>query len=175
LTINRLIIEINVMKKKNLSYVLSILIVLYALFLIAFCSSATHVAGGEEFEGWKTENGIDTFYVRTSARASENAIEKDDPEMMKTTCMEAAKLQALDNMIRKMIGETVEAQSGMLDGQATNYAITSIRDGVIKGVQNKECAPRGGSWKNCECIYFASGRNLKKQVEFEVQKALKGR
>lgn len=162
------------MMRKNIFITLSILIIWGISFYIMNCSSATHVAGGEEFEGWRSENGIDTFYVRTSARASENAIEKDDQEMMKTTCMEAAKLQALDNMIRKMIGETVEAQSGMLDGQATNYAITSIRSGVIKGVQTKECAPRGGSWKNCECIHYVSGPNLKKEIEFQVQKALEG-
>ncbi len=152
-------------------------ITLFFLYLVFFsyCSSATHVAGGEEFEGWKSENGIDTYYIRTSARASENAIEKDDQEMMKATCMEASKLQALDNMIRKMIGETIEAQSGMLDGQATNFAIQSIRSGVIKGVQNKECAPRGGSWKNCECIHFVSGPNLKKEIEFQVKKAVEGR
>lgn len=163
------------MMTKNKSILVSILISLTGLFFIGFCSSATRVAGGEEFEGWRSENGIDTFYVRTAARASENAIEKDDQEMMKSTCMEAAKLQALDNMIRKMIGETVEAQSGVLDGQATNYAITSIRSGVIKGVQTKECAPRGGSWKNCECIHYASGPNLKKEIEFQVKKSIEGK
>ncbi len=153
--------------------ILFIGLIAYIIFYCASCSSATNIVGGEEFEGWKSENGIDTFYVRTSARASENAIEKDDQEMMKSSCTEASKLQALDNMIRKMIGETIEAQSGMLDGQATNFAITSIRSGVIKGVQTKECGSIGGSWKNCQCIHFVSGRNLKKQIEFEVQKALK--
>lgn len=144
------------------------------MFYLSSCASATNIIGGEEFEGWKSEQGIDTFYVRTSARASENAIERDDQEMMKVSCIEASKLQALDNIIRKMIGETIEAQSGMLDGQATNFAITSIRSGVVKGVQTKECSSLGGSWKNCQCIHFVSGRNLKKQIEFEVQKAMKG-
>lgn len=139
------------------------------------CSSASNIVGGEEFEGWKTENGIDTYYVKTSARASENAIEKDDQEMMKNTCMEAAKLIALDNMIRKMIGETLEAQSGMLDAQATNYAITSIRSGVIKGVSTKECKATSENWKNCVCVNFVSGKNLKKQIQFEVQKAIEGK
>ncbi len=153
-----------------------ILFIIFMSGLVNFsCSSATKVSGGEEFEGWVTKEGIDYYYVRTGARASENAIEKDDNEMMKASCIEASKLQAMDNMIRKMIGETLEAQSGMLDGQATNYAITSIRSGVIKGVNTKECAQREGSWKNCECIHFVSGKNLKKQIQFEVQKAIEQR
>ncbi|MFN3603765.1 MAG: hypothetical protein ACK4UJ_03515 [Leptonema sp. (in: bacteria)] len=156
-------------KLKTLGLLVLILIVAFS------CSSASNIVGGEEFEGWKNENGIDTYYVKTSARASENAIEKDDQEMMKNTCIEAAKLIALDNMIRKMIGETLEAQSGMIDAQATNFAITSIRSGVIKGVNTKECKATEAKWKNCVCIHYASGRNLKKQIEFEVQKTLEGK
>ncbi|MCS7206081.1 MAG: hypothetical protein NZ853_10330 [Leptospiraceae bacterium] len=152
-----------------MKWILSIFVLIS--FGLMNCSSATRVAGGEQFEGWHSENGIDTFYVRTAARASENAIKKQDEEMMKVTCIESAKLQAMDNIIRKMIGETIEAQSGMLDGQATSYAITSIRSGVIKGVNTKECAPRGGSWQNCECIHYVSGTNLKREVELEVKKA----
>jgi len=141
--------------------------------LVVACSSFDSASGGEEFEGWRQENGIDTYFIKTPARASENAVTKGDPAMMQSTCMESAKLQALDNLIRKMVGESVEAQSGMLDGQATNYAVTSIRNGEIKGVQQKECAPSGksSSWENCVCIHFVSGKNLKKKIEFEVQKA----
>jgi hypothetical protein len=137
------------------------------------CSSVDTVRGGEQLEGWRREGEIDVYYVKTPARASELAISKGDPAMMKTTCMESAKLQAMDNIIRKMVGETVEAQSGMLDGQATNLAVTSLRSGQIKGVQQKECAPagEGGSWQNCECVHYVSGPNLKKQVQIEVTKA----
>lgn len=156
------------MIKKNIIFLIMGFLKIFGFY----CSSASNIVGGEEFEGWKTENGIDTFYVKTSARASENAIEKNDKEMMKNTCIEAAKLIALDNMIRKMIGETLEAQSGVLDAQATNFAITSIRSGVIKGVNTKECAARGENWINCECVHFVSGKNLKKQIQFEVQKAV---
>ncbi len=147
----------------------------YLVLLNFSCSSASNIVGGEEFEGWKTENGIDTYFVKTSARASENAIEKNDQEMMKNTCIEAAKLIALDNIIRKMIGETIEAQSGMLDAQATNYAITSIRSGVIKGVSTKECKATSENWKNCVCVNYVYGKNLKKQIQLEVQKAVEGK
>mgnify|MGYP005851532315 CR=1 FL=1 len=141
--------------------------------LLATCASVDSVNGGEQLEGWKREGEIDVYYTKTPARASELAINKGDPAMMKTTCMESSKLQAMDNIIRKMVGESVEAQSGMLDGQTTNYAITSLRNGQIKGVQQKECAPtaEGGSWQNCECVHYVSGPNLKKQVQIEVTKA----
>lgn len=145
-------------------------------FLACFawnCSSAEKVSGGEQYETWKREGNLDVFYVKTGARASEAAIEKGDQMMMKATCTESSRIQGLDNIIRKIVGETVEAQSGMLDGQATNYAVTSIRSGLIKGVSQKECAPRGegGSWQNCECVHFVSGPDLKKQVQVEVTKS----
>lgn len=141
--------------------------------VIAACASVDSV-GGEELEGWKREGQNDVYYVKTAARASELAISKGDEAMMKATCTESSNLQARDNIIRKMIGETIEAQSGMLDGQTTDYAITSLRGGHIKGVQQKECAPTGenGSWQNCECVHFISGPNLKKQIQIEVSKAV---
>lgn len=140
---------------------------------VTMCTSVETVRGGEQLEGWRREGTLDVYYVKTVARASESSIEKGDPMMMKTTCTESSRIQSLDNIIRKMVGESVEAQSGMLDGQATNYAITSLRSGVIKGVSQKECAPRGegGSWQNCECVHYVSGPNLKKQVQTEVSKA----
>lgn len=139
----------------------------------SMCTSLETTRGGEQLEGWRREGNLDVYYVKTVARASEAAIEKGDAMMMKTTCTESSRVQSLDNIIRKMVGESVEAQSGMLDGQATNYAITSLRSGVIKGVSQKECAPRGegGSWQNCECVHYVSGPTLKKQVQVEVTKA----
>ncbi|MBW7858859.1 MAG: hypothetical protein H3C43_11340 [Leptonema sp. (in: Bacteria)] len=158
---------------------LMILVNLVAGFLIVSfigsCSSVDTVSGGVELEGWKTDlnTRVDTFFIKSGARASDTAIEKDDQRMMQATCVEGAKLLALDILIRKMVGETVEAQSGMLDGQTTNFAITSIRSGQISGVQQKECGPSGpsGSWINCECVHYVSGVNLKKKIQMEVTKA----
>lgn len=139
------------------------------------CSSVDTVSNAVELEGWKTDinTRVDTFFIKSGARASDTAIEKDDQRMMQATCVEGAKLLALDILIRKMIGETVEAQSGMLDGQTTNFAITSIRSGQISGVQQKECGPAGpsGSWINCECVHYVSGVNLQKKIQMEVTKA----
>lgn len=147
------------------------------LAVIVGCSSANKVSGGEEFEGWRVEDGMDVFYIRRTGHASEKALEAENTAMLQTTCMESARLQALDVLIRKMVGETVEAQSGMLDGQTTGVAVNSIRNGIIKGdVVQKECADRGedNDWDTCECVYFVKGKDLKKKVELEVSRATSG-
>ena len=97
--------------------------------------------------------------------------------MLQSTCMESARLQAMDLIIRKMVGETVEAQSGMIDGQTTGLAVNSIRNGIIKGdVVQKECADRGqdNDWDTCECVFYVKGKGLRKKVELEVSKITSG-
>ena len=137
---------------------------LLVLAVVAGCSSASEVSGAEEFEGWREEEGFDVFYIRRSGHASEKAIETENTAMLQSTCMEAARLQAMDLIIRKMVGETIEAQSGMIDGQTTGLAVNSIRNGIIKGdVVQKECADRGEDkdWDTCECVFFIKGKGLR--------------
>ncbi|MCB1166718.1 MAG: hypothetical protein KDK33_11220 [Leptospiraceae bacterium] len=150
---------------------------LISLAVVVGCSSADQVSGGEEFEGWRQEEGIDVFYIRRSGHASEKALSSENTAMLQSTCMEAARLQAMDALIRKMVGETIEAQSGVLDGQTTGVAVNSIRNGIIKGdVVQKECADRGqeNDWDTCECVFFVKGKDLRKKVELEVTKATSG-
>ncbi len=150
---------------------------LLIMAVVASCSSASEVSGAEEFEGWRVEEDYDVFYIRRSGHASEKAIESENTAMLQSTCMEAARLQAMDLIIRKMVGETVEAQSGMIDGQTTGLAVNSIRNGIIKGdVVQKECADRGEDkdWDTCECVFFIKGKGLRKKVELEVSKVVSG-
>lgn len=132
------------------------------------------VSGGEKLEGWQTtEDGMDVFYMKRSGAASENAVEKNNTAMQQSTCIESTKLQAADQMIRMMIGETIEAQSGMLDGQTTEYAITSVRSGVISGdITQEECASTSDdTWKTCQCLYTVRGEGLREKVKLKVQEA----
>jgi len=136
-------------------------------------STADKTSNSEEVEGWRVENGMDVFYMRMPGRASRPAIEQDSQAMMKSTCIEATKLQAQDNIIRKMIGETVQAHSGTLDGQSTGVVITSVRSGMIKGTEIKECGPtdKNKRYEECECVHFVSGKGLKKNFELAVEQA----
>ena len=149
-----------------------------ALFALANCAgTADKVSGGEEIEGWRTDQatGVDTFFMRVPGRATNNAIEQDSPTMMKSTCIDSTKLQALDNIIRKMIGETVTGQSATLDGQSTGALITSVRGGLIRGTQMGQCAPvdKSKKYESCECVHYVTGKGLKKKFELAVEQAAK--
>ncbi|HNJ03114.1 MAG TPA: hypothetical protein PLB73_02610, partial [Leptospiraceae bacterium] len=90
-------------------------------------------------------------------------------------CIDSTKLQALDNIIRKMIGETVTGQSATLDGQSTGVLITSVRGGLIRGTQMGQCAPvdKSKKYESCECIHYVTGKGLKKKFELAVEQAAK--
>ncbi len=150
--------------------------ILLAAALGACGGSASTVSGGEEIEGWRVDaQGQDVFYMRMPGAASRNAVDQDNRAMMKSTCIDATKLQALDNIVRKMIGETIQGQSGTMDGQSTGTVITSVRNGLIKGTSMGECAPtdREKNYAQCECIHFVSGKGLKKKFELAVEQAAK--
>lgn len=153
---------------------------MFALVLVlgffAECrSTADNVSNAEEVEGWRVEKEQDVFYMRLAGRATKAAIDQDSPAMMRSTCVDATGLQAQDNIIRKMIGETVQAQSGTIDGQSTGVIINSVRGGLIKGSQIKECAPtdKNRKFEECQCVHFVAGKGLKKKFELAVEAATK--
>jgi len=159
-----------------------------SLLLISFlitCGSgdyrkdATSVGeGGWAGEGWggvpeqradgKTPRDTlprDWYYMKYSARASDKSIAKKDQMMMKSTCREAARMQGAADVVRKMVGETLESASGVSDGQSTGQTIVSQASGLIKGVGVYECLSMGSgtlrtdamkeNWESCECVIYA--------------------
>lgn len=150
--------------------------ILAALVLTGgYCASTTadKVSGGEELEGWRLlKNGEDAFYMKISGSASPAAKESGEEVRMKSTCVESTKLQANDTIIRKMVGEEIQSVSGTADAETTGYVVTSVRQGVIKGVEMKECAAVKSNWSQCECVHFVSGRNLRKKFKLQVEKLL---
>lgn len=151
------------------------ILALAAVFAMGCRSTADSASGSEEIEGWRVEDGADVFYMRIPASASKAATDADDPAMMKSTCIDATRVQAADSIIRKMLGETVQGQSGTLDGQSTGVLITSVRSGLIRGTQIKECAPRDDRkrYQNCECVHFVTGKGLKKKFQLAVEQSAK--
>lgn len=107
----------------------------------------------------------DWYYMKYPARASDKAIKAKDQMMMKSTCREAARLQGAADVVRKMIGETLETASGVSDGQSTGQVIVSQTSGLVKGVGVYECLSMGPgtvrsdplkeNWEGCECVIYA--------------------
>lgn len=107
----------------------------------------------------------DWYYMKYSARASDKSIAKKDQMMMKSTCREAARMQGAADVVRKMVGETLESASGVSDGQSTGQTIVSQASGLIKGVGVYECLSMGPgtlrtdamkeNWESCECVIYA--------------------
>ena len=135
--------------------------------------TADKVSGGEEFEGWRKQGTDDVFFMRISGSASLVAKESGEEARMKVTCIESTKLQAQDTIIRKLVGENVEAVSGTVDGETKNHLIVSMRSGVIRGTEMKECAARTGKWATCECVHFVKGPALRQKFKLQVEKAMK--
>ncbi len=158
---------------------------LAAAVLVASCASAetgqrdaTSVGdGGWAGEGWggppeqradrKTPRDTmprDWYYMKYRARASEKAVARKSQAMMNSTCKEAARVQGAADVIRKMVGETIEGASGVSDGESTGQVLVSQLQGTVKGVGVYECRAMGegsdrsdvskDNWTECECIIY---------------------
>jgi hypothetical protein len=146
---------------------------LVSLLVLNFhaCSSTedvTELKGGVAFEGWAgppedvKAKPAEYFYMKTSGRASEKALNKRSGAMMQTTCVDAATVNAKGDLIGKMIGESITGNSGVSDGESTGKVV--IRDfiGKLQGVNVKECKPIAtpdpsiplSEYKECQCIIF---------------------
>ncbi|TGK12559.1 lipoprotein LipL21 [Leptospira fluminis] len=156
-----------------------------AAVLFSYCGpntaqkDATSVGdGGWSFEGWggppeqrndgktpKDTNPKDYYYMKFSSRASAKAVAKKSPAMMQSTCREASRLQGASDVVKKMVGETVESASGVSDGEATANVIVSQSAGIVKGVGVYECKATGpgsdpkdvskDNWEECQCVIYA--------------------
>lgn len=106
----------------------------------------------------------DWYYSKNRARASEKAINAKSQTMMYSTCKEAARVQGAADVIRKMVGETIEGASGVSDGQSTGQTLVSQLQGNVKGVGVYECKALGAgsdprdtskdNWEECECVIY---------------------
>ena len=134
--------------------------------------------GGWSFEGWggppdqrsdgktpKDTKPKDWYYMKFPARASAKAVSRKSQAMMQSTCKEGARLQGASDVIKKMIGETIESASGVSDGETTANVIVSESSGLVKGVGVYECKATGpgsdpsdvtkDNWEECQCVIYA--------------------
>lgn len=169
--------------------------------VLVYCSSinfsqdnATSVGdGGWAMEGWggppehrgdkKTPRDTepkDWYYMKYPARASQKAVARKSRAMMQSTCEEAARLQGAADVVRKMVGETVQSASGVSDGEATASVIVSQSTGLVRGVGKYECKATGNgtdpndikteNWEECECVIYAKYKGGKDALVAEAQK-----
>lgn len=134
--------------------------------------------GGWIFEGWggppevradkKTPKDTapkDWYYMKYPARASAKAVAKKSQAMMQSTCREAARLQGANDVVKKLVGESLEGASGVSDGESTGSVIVSQSAGVVKGVGAYDCKAAGpgsdpkdvskDNWEECQCVIYA--------------------
>ena len=149
-------------------------IMLFTILMVAVtgCNSgdkAHSLKDGTQFEGWAgppedpSKKPHEYFYMKHAARASKKAIDMKSGAMMQSTCTEASALQGKGNLMRKMIGETLQGASGVADGESTGSVLVSEYTGKIKGVSSKECKGLAqadpqipySEYKECECVIFS--------------------
>jgi len=115
---------------------------------------------GESFvtEGWDGDN-----IYRTTATGSPGAKFKEKSAVIqKNAAKEAARLLAVNNVLKKFKGEKIEAASGMANFETTGIAVSSEVEGFVRGgsiikeTYNEEY--------DCEIVYEVRAQNLKKMV-----------
>ena len=159
---------------------------LAVLAFLASCAGGANVGqkdattvgdGGWAGEGWggppeqradrktpKDTTPRDWYYMKYRSRASDKAINAKSQAMMQSTCKEASRVQGAADVIRKMVGETIEGASGVSDGQSTGQVLVSQLQGTVKGVGVYECRAIGegsdpkdvskDNWMECECVIY---------------------
>ncbi|MBK8397826.1 MAG: lipoprotein LipL21 [Leptospiraceae bacterium] len=149
-------------------------IVLFTLVMVAgsSCGSgdekAHEMSGGKQFEGWAgppeqpNAKPFEFFYMKSTGRASQKAMDKRSGAMMQTTCTDAATTKVKGDLIGKLVKESIEGASGVADGESTGVVVVREFGGTLGGVNVKECKnlypddpniPYSG-WKECECIVY---------------------
>jgi len=140
--------------------------------------ATTTGTGGWIFEGWggppeqrsdgktpKDTSPKEWFYMKYPARASQKAVARKSQMMMQSTCREAARLQGASDVVKKMVGETLESASGVSDGESTGNVIVSQSAGIVRGVGAYDCKAYGAgsdpkdvskdNWEECMCVIWA--------------------
>jgi hypothetical protein len=90
------------------------LILLLFFLTILTCSSKSEKPIPErQLEGWAgnpdnpNEKPFDYFYMKSAARASQRSIDRKSGKMMEATCIEYATYHSKENLIRKMVVESI--------------------------------------------------------------------
>lgn len=125
----------------------------------------------------------DFLYMKFSAAASQNAIDKGMVAMKQSTCRKAAKDQISSDGLAKILGEYLEQASGVKDGQSTGQVIIAQNQGIIRGVsiynccsldqQTGVCATAGAAetWDQCQCVGVMKYPGGQKGFEAAAEKA----
>lgn len=139
--------------------------------------------GESPAEYCKDKKDFDYLYMKFNARASDKAIKANSVGMKNSTCREAARLQVAGDGLKKMIGEYLEAASGVSDGQSTGSVIVSESKGNIKGIGVYDCCSvnndtgtcanigEAETWEECQCVGYMRWAGGQKSFESKAKEA----
>ncbi len=169
--------------------------------------ATTVSADGWVFEGWacapdstQARKGVspadyceksrkkDYLYLKFTARASEKAIRLDSLAMKQSTCRRAARDQVGADALSKTLGDYLEQNSGVQDGQSTGQNIITKTKGIISGFGLYDCCslsektgrcanPRKNqreTWDECQCVGYLRYPGGKRAFEATVKSVKEG-
>ena len=109
--------------------------------------------GNEKDTGWINSS---TYKMITEAKASENAIQKNSPSMLETTCLEASYLSSLHSMYASIAKEK--------ELNLTEFKIkTNLPEAYLKSCESKN------GYKNCKCEFYLYEYDLKEKLFREMK------
>lgn len=125
----------------------------------------------------------DYLYMKFSAAAAQDAIDKGMVAMKQSTCRKAAKDQISSDGLAKILGEYLEQASGVKNGQSTGQVIIAQNKGLIRGVSIYNCcsldqgtgvctvAGQAETWDQCQCVGVLKYPGGQKGFEASAEKA----
>ena len=149
---------------------LMLLLVLALAVPVAFTSCASGKKGGKgglggqvEGESFVTEGWVNDDTYRTTAVGSPGAKFKDKSKyVQRNAAKEAARLLAVNNVLKKFKGERIEAASGMANFETTGIAVSSEVEGFVRG--GSIIKETYSEENDCEIVYEVQATGLKKMV-----------
>ncbi len=146
--------------KKSLAFAL----IMTMGMAFSFISCAGGSLGGQvKGESFKTEGWINEDTYRTTAVGSPGQRWKTRSKMIqRNAAKEAARLLAVNNVLKKFKGEKIEAASGMANFEMTGIAVSSEVEGSVRG--GSIIKETYDDENNCEIVYEVKAKGLKKKV-----------
>ena len=146
-----------------------LLLFIVPILLLSSCAVSEKNFPREDkpWEGWAGlpdkpgKQPFDYFYVKSSARASQKAIEKQSLLMLRDTCKDAASTVGKAELFAKILNDSTEQCGSECEGSKAEQ--TKKIQPLLTEIKVKECKPtaaietfEGSEWRECECIVYAN-------------------
>ena len=153
------------MKRTLVLWLTLALVLPVALTSCATSGGKTHKGLGGQVEGesYQSEGWVNDNTYRTTATGSPGAKFQDKSKFVqRNAAKEAARLLAVNNVLKKFKGEKIEAASGMANFETTGIAVSSEVEGFVRG--GSIVKETYSEENDCEIVYEVQAQGLKKLV-----------